>query len=178
MKDTLPHHNTDKSFDAETAAISADYGTLKDEIKKFTSDTILYVGPRDSNGWWFVGTTEAFWRDYCKINMKIVENLNQSMMNSYCCYVLKMLRLTKMISGSEKPDNYGSRKKLWNECNNHYTRYKMLNAYSDSDPKPIGDRQVFEVYPRLTGGYGIIVDGREPGKYWDEEEYLNDSGKD
>jgi len=151
------------------------YSTLKMEIDYLDDpDTMIHLGAVDGSGFWFVGTREEFYKVYRRINMKLNDDMLNSKMKAYRDYIKTMERLTDMIKCPQKPKDKGKRSKLWHEAQSRYDTYWKKKGYIDSKPKPIDERKVKEMYPRIQGGIVILVEGIEPGLYWDREEYEND----
>ena len=67
----------------------------------------------------------------------------------------------------------------WHRANNLQERLEQTNVMYNArlylaKHVPLLDRKVIDAYPRITGGYAIIIEGEELGKYWSREEYEAD----
>lgn len=139
---------------------------FKDVIKE--GDEVC-IGAKDGSNFMFIGpyneaeVTELFELYYAQKELSIPVCLKR--------YKDVKEALDKLDPEKDLDNGYlTTLRTLIGKYNTYYKTIKYVENY-----KPLLEREVVEIYDRITDNRKIImVKGSEAGKYWTREEYLND----
>lgn len=144
---------------------------LSDLLSTMSDDELIFVGSKTL--WFFIGTVEEcrncsnaidaqlmdFWKKKIDSDKKFIKNL----CSSYIRDVVKCSHTHK----DPATDSYNLRSRYIG----YYENLKQHRSF-----KPIFEREVTLIYPRIKEGTAIVLEGNECGEYYDLEEWNNGNG--
>lgn len=136
---------------------------LSDALCKIPDDKIICIGA--ATGFVFCGKKEQFLEDENLISQKLIDNAKFNMKQ----YESKILnRCNECLNGKCRMSDMKSKIKIIMYTFKIYTdNLKYILSFTD-----LKNRIVKDAYLRLhKNGIVILVEGKEKGTFWDEDEY-------
>lgn len=126
--------------------------TLADALREIPGDEIVHIG--SGTGLLFVGDKDTFEED----ERQITEQCQKRAAKMIQRYVKDIERIAIAVALEEQLDS------ILDLCDKINEQVRNI--------KPITERTVREVYPRIQGdGVIVLIQGTENGRYWDKTEY-------
>ena len=133
---------------------------LNEMLAGLDTDSKVAIGTEKGGAFMYIGTVEGAFNDLHK--------LFDADLKRQKYYMLKEFDILNKYSflPPEDEDVIGYCKNIYD----HYRRYKVFRDGIDGFEDPM-TRQVKNMYQKEDGSLAIIIDGREKGPIWLEEEY-------